>query len=96
MKGALELQKMLIGKQLYLARYNYFSIHMSMETMTTSPVESTNDLIKHEHQVVDSNMKLSKSVQIMTNAIDKRFENHCKKSLHEMNVINRVSQSKTK
>jgi hypothetical protein len=67
-----------------------------METMTTSPVESMNELIKHGPQGVDSNMNLRKSVQTMTNTIYERFEDHRKNTLREMNVINRASQSNTK
>ena len=44
--GALSLQRNLMSKERYFARHCCLGIHMSMEAMTTSPVESMHDLIK--------------------------------------------------
>ncbi len=60
---------------------------MSTKTMTTHPMESTNELIKHGPQGVDSNMNPSKYVQTVINNIDKQFDDHHEQSLCKMNTI---------
>ena len=76
-----------------MARHKRFGDYMSMETMTTSPVESMNRMMKTN---VHSNLNLSKSVSVTTQTFDQRFDNHRKNSLRDTNKINRASQSVTK
>ena len=78
---------------MYLAHHVRFGAHISMDTMTTSPVQSINNTAKKN---VNSNYNLSKSIESTTGVIDKRFEDHRKLSLREENIVNRASQSATK
>ena len=92
-EAALKLQRRLIGKEMYLAHHVRFGVHMSMDTMTTSPVESMNSIVKKN---VNSNYNLSKSIKTTTGIIDELFEDHRKLSLWEENIVNCASQSVTK
>ena len=94
--AALELQQVLKGKERYLARYFQIGVHMSMDSMTTSPVESMNNLVKHGPKSINSNMNLSRSVKTATSAIDDRFDDHHNQLVREMGIINRASQAPTK
>ena len=94
--AALDLQQILKGKEIYLARYCRVGLHMSMDAMTTSPVESMNNLIKHGPKSINSNMNLSRAVKTATSAIDERFDDHHNQAVREMGIINRASQAPTK
>ncbi len=78
---------------MYLARHVRFGAHMSMDTLTTLPVESMNNIVKKN---VNSNYNLRKSIKTTTGVIDERFEDHRKSSLREENIVNHASKSVTK
>ena len=83
-------------KERYLAHYRRIKITMCLDAMTTSPVESMNELTKHGPGSVDSNMNLSNSIMTMTEAHDERSQSHHKKAWVDMNKTNLASRSHTK
>ena len=86
-----------LGKnEIYLAHYCQVGVHMSMDAITTSPVGSTNNLVKHGNKDITSNTNLSYAVRMATSAIDDRFDDHNKQAVWEMGIINRASQDPTK
>ena len=90
------MQNSLKSKENYLAYHRRVGISMCLEAMTTSPVESMNDVTKHGNMKVDSNMNLSKSVAVMTDGHDARIGDHMSKSLRSLNSTNVASQGPTK
>ena len=90
------LQLNLKGKERYLAHYRRMGLTMCLDAMTTSPVESMNELTKHGPRGVDSNMNLSRSVVTMTQGHDARANEHMKKFIRDLGLINRASTAPTK
>ena len=84
------LQLNLKGKGRYLTHYRGMGLTMCLDTMTTSPVESMNELTTHGPRGVDSNMNLSRSVVTMTQRHDDRAHRHMQKSIHDLGLMNRA------
>lgn len=95
-EAIMSLQETIKSKEQYLAYYRRIGISMCLEAMTTSPVESMNDVTKHGNMKVHSNMNLSKSVSVMTEGHDARIGDHMSKSIRSLNRTNRASQGPTK
>lgn len=94
--GALSLQRNLMSKEKYFARHCRMGIHMSMEAMTTSPVESMNDLIKNGEKGVTSNMNLSRSVATTTDVINERIADYKNEKYRDLDKVNLASQASTR
>ena len=91
------LQANLKSKEQYLANYCRMDITMCLvDTMTTSPVESMNELTKHGPNSIDSNMNISRSIMTMTKGHDERSQSHHKKSIQDLNKTNLASHAPTK
>ena len=88
-------QANLIGKEDKLAQYHRKEITMCADAMTTSPVESMNDLIKNK-QKISSNFNLSKSVERIVVDQTFRYEKNCDQMRMQMNRTVLSSRSPTK
>lgn len=88
-------QLSLISKQSYLAQYIRKDIYMSADAMTTSPVESMNDLIKNK-QNINSRLNLSNTVDRIITDHKTRYNDHVNKALMQMNRTVLSSQAPTK
>ena len=89
-------QAKLKSKEKYLAHYKRMGITMCLDAMTTSPVESMNQLTKHGPMGVDSNMNLSRSLKTMAKGHDSRSQDHHKKAQRSLGLVNLVSKGPTK
>ena len=90
------LQANLKSKEQYLAHYRRIDITMCLDAMTTSPVESMNELTKHGPNSIDSNMNISRSIMTMTKGHDERSQSHHKKAIQDLNKTNLASRAPTK
>ena len=86
----------LMGKEVYLANYRRINIGMCMDAMTTSPVESMNQLTKHGPSGVNSNMNLSQSISTMCSAHDSRVQSHKGSAIRNLGINNMTSMSVTR
>ena len=90
------LQLNLKGKERYLAHYRRMKLTLCLDAMTTSPVESMNELTEHGPRGVDSNMNLNRSVVTMTQGHDACANEHMKKSIRDLGLMNQASTAPTK
>ena len=90
------LQSKLKRKEKHLAHYKRMGITMCLDAMTTSPVESMNQLTKHGPMGANANMNLSKSIMTMTNAHDTRIKDHHHKATRSVGMVNLSSNGPTK
>jgi len=90
-----KFQMSLISKQSYLAQYIRKEIYMCANAMTTSPVESMNDLIKNK-QNINSRLNLSNTVGRIITDHKTRFSDHVNKEFMQMNRTLLSSQAPTK
>ena len=87
------LQEKIKGKEQYLAYYIRKGIYMCLDAMTTSPVESMNEVIKHGTNAVDSNMNLSRSLTTIAGSVDDRYQAFYEQSCRDLGRTNRASQA---
>ena len=88
-------QAHLMTKERYLAHYIRHCITMCADAMTTSPVESMNDLTKNTFGI-GANMNLSTSVVALVEDHDARYDRHVNSMLLKMDSTNLSSKSHTK
>jgi hypothetical protein len=97
LRHALEMfQHSLMGKEEFLAQHIRKTITMCADAMTTSPVESMNDLIKRK-QKVNSNYNMSKSIEKIVTSNRLRYEENVNGSFMQLNqtVLSSKSLIKT-
>lgn len=88
-------QANLMSKEQYLAHHVRVKITMCADAMTTSPVESMNDITKNTMRI-GANMNLSTSVIALVEQHGERYERHVNKMLLKMDGTNLASQAPTK
>jgi hypothetical protein len=84
-----------MGKEERIAQHIRKDIFMCTDAMTTSPMESMNDLIKNK-QRLSSNHNLSRSLERIVIDQSLRYEQHVNRSFMEMNKTVLASRSPTK
>lgn len=82
-------------KEMYLANYLRKQVPMSMDAMTTSPVESMNNLIKNNMKI-SANMNLSTSLPLMLRLHTKRIAKHFLTSKAQLQKTTLASTSTTR
>lgn len=88
-------QMSLISKQSYLAQYIRKDVTMSADAMTTSPVESMNDLIKNK-QKINASLNLSKSLEQIVGNQKTRYDRSHGKACMQLNRTQLSSRAPTK
>lgn len=91
----LSFQSTMKRKEKYLANYLRKTIPMSMDAMTTSPVESMNNLIKNKMQL-DPNMNLSQALPLMLSKNNERIKAHLTNFIASLQQTTLASASPTK
>ena len=82
-------------KERYLAHHIRVNIPMCCDAMTTSPVESMNNLTKNTMRI-GANMNLSTTVVTLVEEHSARYEKHVNKMLLKMDSTNLGSKAHTK
>lgn len=90
-----QFQANLMCKEAYLAQYRRKNITMCADAMTTSPVESMNDLLKRK-QKITSNYNMSKSIEHIVVNNNLRYGDRVNESFMQMNRTVLSSKSPTK
>ena len=90
-----KFQAHLKTKERYLAHYIRVGITMCSDAMTTTPVESMNDLTKNKFGI-GANMNLSTSVVALVEDHGARYDRHVNSMLLKMDSTNLSSKSHTK
>ena len=88
-------QATIMGKEDRLAFHFRKHIYMCADAMTTSPVESMNDLMKNKQKLY-SNHNLSTCLQRISNDQSLRYDMHVQRSFMEMNKNMLSSRAPTK
>lgn len=91
-----ELQLKLQAKERKLARYLKRGITNSNRSETTSPVESLNNSFKHGDRGVNSNFRLSRTLDTILDHTDGRIEEENRRCQRAMGMNNCASRASTK
>ena len=91
----IKLQDNLRSKEYKLAGYLRLHIPNTMDAVTTSPVESNNNSVKHGPSQINATMNLDTATKKLLNGINTRFERRRQKADREVSRTNLASRAIT-